>query len=61
VTKPERVAPETCALAGVAQNDATANASDRHIHFANNEVRPQFCIFIPLARSPSSSTWLIME
>src|SRR6266702_6000777 len=50
--RPERVAPETWALAGVAEKRARTSASDRQIHFANEELQPLLNISFPLARSP---------
>src|SRR5882757_174427 len=52
VMRPERVAPETWARAGLAERSAKARASDRQIHFAKEEVQPLFNISFPLARSP---------
>jgi hypothetical protein len=50
------VAPETWARVGVAEKSAKARASDRQIHFANEELQPLLNIIIPPGALPGVST-----
>src|SRR5258708_27372040 len=55
VIRPERVAPETWARVGAAEQSAKARASDRQIHFANEEVQPLLNISFPPGALPGVS------